>query len=100
MSTVPSLRNIAATGPNMNDGRFQRLEEAEAHYNEQIRVSATLNPFILEADNASENPTASQGLNLPAHEVEAIPAFLQTLTDETFLTDPKFSSPFDEGYTQ
>lgn len=29
--------------------------------------------------------------------LEAIIAFLHTLTDEAFLTNPKFSDPFDEG---
>jgi cytochrome c peroxidase len=36
-----------------------------------------------------------QPLNFTASEKAALIAFLQTLTDRTFLEDPKFSDPFD-----
>ena len=35
-----------------------------------------------------------QPLNLTASEKAALLAFLDTLTDSTFLSDPKFSDPF------
>ena len=93
---VPSLRNIAVTAPYMHDGRFATLEEVMDHYNHGIQLSDTLSPLIKEADNAAIDPTAALGLNLEPQEVSAIIAFLNTLTDETFLTNPKFSNPFNE----
>ena len=94
---VPTLRNIAVTAPYMHDGRFGTLEEVMAHYNSGIKVSETLSPLILEADNEKIDPSQSTGLRLQDKEVEAIIAFLHTLTDEQFLTNPKFSSPFEES---
>ncbi len=92
---VPSLRNIAVTGPYMHDGRFDTLEDVMAHYNHGIVRSKTLSPLILEADNLVADPTAALGLRLEQHEIDAIIAFLHTLTDQTFLDDPAFSNPFE-----
>ena len=92
---VPTLRNIAETGPYMHDGRFGTLEEVMDHYNSGIKVSETLSPLILEADNQEIDPDQARGLRLEGAEVEAIIAFLKTLTDERFLTDAKFSNPFE-----
>jgi cytochrome c peroxidase len=33
-------------------------------------------------------------LNLSEEDKQALEAFLRTLTDDAFLTDPKFSDPF------
>jgi cytochrome c peroxidase len=92
---VPTLRNIAVTAPYMHDGRFDTLEQVLDHYNNGIKVSETLSPLILEADNNKADPTQSTGLNLNADEVKGVIAFLHTLTDEMFLTDPKFSNPLE-----
>ena len=67
------------------------------HYNHAIQMSDTLSPLILEADNLTADPTAAQGLNLTPAETAAIIAFLHTLTDETFLTDERFSNPFESA---
>lgn len=91
---VPTLRNIAVTAPYMHDGRLATLEDVMNHYNHGIQMSKTLSPLILEADNLIADPTAAQGLNLTSEETRAIIAFLHTLTDETFLTDERFSNPF------
>ncbi len=97
MFKVPTLRNIAVTGPYMHDGRFETLEAVMAHYNHGIKPSKTLSPLILEADNLERDPTAARGLNLEPEEVDAIIAFLHTLTDESFLSDPRFSDPFEDA---
>jgi cytochrome c peroxidase len=93
---TPTLRNIAATAPYMHDGRFKTLEDVLAHYNHGIRVSKTLSPLILEADNEVADPNAARGLRLAPEEVNALIAFLHTLTDQAFLVDPRFSNPFEE----
>ena len=91
---VPTLRNIALTAPYMHDGRFATLEEVMDHYNEGIRVSSTLSPLILEASNLDGAPGDSISLDLSEEEAAAVIAFLQTLTDEEFVTDERFSNPF------
>ena len=89
---VPSLRNIALTAPYMHDGRFKTLEEVLDHYNEHINYdSPNISPLILEASN-EVNGTS---LRLTREEKQKIIAFLKTLTDSTFISDPKFSDPFN-----
>ncbi|PNQ62612.1 cytochrome-c peroxidase [Vibrio sagamiensis] len=93
---VPTLRNIALTAPYMHDGRFQSLEEVLDHYNQGIKLSSTLSPLIVEADNQQQTLDYQPSLNLSEKEKQAIIAFLHTLTDESFITDPKLSNPFIE----
>lgn len=83
---VPSLRNVAVTAPYMHDGRFQTLEEVINHYNEGIMESATVDPAILNTKNT--------GLFLSAQDKEDLINFLKTLTDQTFLNNPEYKSPF------
>jgi len=71
---IPSLRNVAVTGPYMHDGRFQTLEEAVEHYCTGTKRSATLDP------NLAKHPDG--GVPLSADDKKAIVAFLKTLTDE------------------
>jgi cytochrome c peroxidase len=76
---VPSLRNVALTGPYMHDGRFKTLEEAVAHYCKGVKRSATLDP------NLAKHPNG--GVPLSKEDQSALVAFLKTLTD------PRFTSP-------
>lgn len=83
---VPSLRNIALTPPYMHDGRFQTLEEVVDHYNAGIQPSSTADPTVIN--------TMDSGLFLDAQGKADLVNFLKTLTDETFLTNPDYASPF------
>lgn len=92
---VPTLRNIALTAPYMHDGRFSTLEQVLDHYDEGIRISETLSPLIMEANNQQQDATNTRiSLNLTREEKRAIVAFLHTLTDYDFVTDERFSNPF------
>ena len=91
---VPSLRNIAVTAPYMHDGRFSSLEEVLDHYNEGIRLSGTLSPLIMEANNIEQGVAVQVSLNLTAKEKTAIITFMHTLTDRQFLSNANFSDPF------
>ena len=71
---IPSLRNVALTGPYMHDGRFQTLEEAVDHYCTGTKRSATLDP------NLAKHPDG--GVPLGADDKRALVAFLKTLTEE------------------
>ncbi|MFT5166399.1 MAG: cytochrome c peroxidase [Saprospiraceae bacterium] len=83
---VPSLRNVAVTPPYMHDGRFTTLEQVVDHYNENIKNSSTVDPAILN--------TQQTGLLLTAEDKVDLVNFLKTLTDETFLTNAEYKSPF------
>lgn len=93
---APTLRNIALTAPYMHDGRFNSLEEVLEHYDQHIAMSQTLDPLIIEASNEERFPGDPVKLQLAEQEKAAILAFLHMLTDNTFITDKRFSNPFNE----
>jgi len=81
---VPTLRNIAQTAPYMHDGRFETLRQVIDHYDMGGHPSSTIDPLMKHVGT---------GLNLSAQEKEALIAFLLTLTDANFLSNPAFSAP-------
>jgi cytochrome c peroxidase len=62
---TPSLRNVAVTGPWLHDGSAKTLAQA-----------------------ISRHPAP-----LPAETIPSLLAFLESLTDQAFLTDPRFAMP-------
>jgi cytochrome c peroxidase len=94
---APSLRNIAVRPPYMHDGRFQTLEQVVAFYDSGVQNNPGLDPRLRGAPGGPGGPQGNGGpqrLNLSAAERSALVAFLGTLTDNTFLTDVRFSNPF------
>jgi cytochrome c peroxidase len=89
---VPSLRNVARTAPYMHDGRFGSLPQVLAHYAHGVRPSRTLDPLL-------RQPDGRLGLPLTDQEQRELVAFLQTLTDEEFLTNPRFAPPVARAET-
>lgn len=85
---VPSLRNVALRAPYMHDGRFSSLEEVIDHYSTNIQDHPTLQPFLRD-DNGLPIK-----YNFSGEEKAALIAFLNTLTDDQFTSDEKFSDPF------
>lgn len=83
---VPSLRNIELTAPYMHDGRFQTLEEVVNHYNDGIHKSNSLDQALL--------ATTDTGLLLTDQDKIDLINFLKTLTDQTLISDVKYSDPF------
>ncbi|MEM8909254.1 MAG: cytochrome c peroxidase, partial [Bacteroidota bacterium] len=96
---VPSLRNVALTAPYMHDGRFATLEEVIQHYSEAIVAHPNLD-FRLTTQSGNGwsdiRPSNSPILHFEFTplEVEALIAFLHTLTDDVLTTDEKYSNPF------
>jgi cytochrome c peroxidase len=84
---VPSLRNIAATPPYMHDGRFETLEEVIDHYAHGVKASSTIDEIM--------QYNLDPGLPLNDQDKADLIAFMKTLTDETFLTNEEYSSPFN-----
>jgi len=85
---VPSLRNVAVRAPFMHDGRFTTLRQVIDHYDSGVQASPNLSQ---ELRNNGGQPIR---LNLTNNEKDALEAFLDTLTDPTFLGDVRFSDPF------
>ncbi len=79
---APSLRNIALTAPYMHDGRFETLEEVIDHYNSGGHYAENVDPLI-------------NNLGLNEEEKGDLLAFLLTLTDTTYLSNPDLSNPFE-----
>ena len=74
---VPTLRNVTLTGPYMHDGSMRSLQEVVNHYN----------------NGGKNHPNKSnlvQPLNLTNREKDQLIAFLQSLTDQQFITEEKF----------
>lgn len=90
---APSLRNIAVTAPYMHDGSLATLEDVLNFYGDHGRnISSGPN-----AGDGRTNPHKSEHVNnikLNEQDKADIIAFLKTLTDNEFLTNPKLSDPF------
>jgi cytochrome c peroxidase len=74
---VPTLRNVAVTGPYMHNGVFKTLFQVLAFYNTRD-VARWPAPEVAQNVNKEE----LGNLRLTSQELEDIVAFLQTLTDE------------------
>src|SRR4029079_17701726 len=81
---TPSLRNVGVRGRFMHDGRFSTLEQVVQFYSSQVQDTPLL-------DGRIRDPVE---LNLTAQQISDIVAFLNTLTDNAFLTNSIFSDPF------
>lgn len=86
---VPSLRNVAQTGPYMHDGRFETLEEVVAFYDRDIGDHPNLDPAL--RVRGQGGPVR---MNLGPDGRRALVAFLRTLTDPTIAADVRWSNPF------
>jgi cytochrome c peroxidase len=78
----PSLRNVEFTAPYMHDGRFTTLEAVIDHYSRDVKP------------HPNADGRVRRRLNFRDSERAALVAFLKTLSDQKFITDPKFSDPF------
>jgi len=85
---APSLKNVAIRGRYMHDGSIQGLGELLDHYNSGIHPNSNLDPHIIDKDGKPAR------MNLTVTELEALKAFLETLTDHEMIKDERFSSPF------
>lgn len=96
---APSLRNIEVTAPYMRDGSIATLPEVIDHYAAGGRT-------LLTGPNAgagAENPNKSgfvKGFQLSQQEKTELLAFLKSLTDQDFLTNPAYSNPWPEPATK
>ena len=90
---APSLRNIAVTAPYMHDGSIATLPEVLRHYEAGGRTIASCEHKGVGADNLLKSQFV-KGFELTDEQRADLVAFLESLTDPAFLTDPRFASPF------
>ncbi len=89
---VPSLRNVAVTGPYMHNGVFADLRTVVAFYNKynSKKKSARINPetgLAWGAPEISDNLALKElqtGPGLDDQRIDALVAFLKTLTDRRY----------------
>ena len=87
---APSLRNIELSAPYMHDGRFKTLAAVVEHYSSGVHPHVNLG-LAFEQQQAARPTT---GFGFSNKQKAALVAFLKTLTDRQFVTDPRFSDPF------
>jgi cytochrome c peroxidase len=80
---VPSLRNLAYTAPYMHDGRFYTLDAVMNFYSDQVEDNPNLDPQLKQNGHL--------GIPMNTQEKQVIIAFLKTLSDKKFISDPKFA---------
>lgn len=89
----PTLRNIALTAPYMHDGSMDTLDEVVRFYERGGRL-------IERGENAGDgrlSPLKNDlvaGFQFTDVERQDLIAFLTSLTDRSFITNPRFSDPY------
>ena len=86
---TPSLRNIALTAPYMHDGSIATLDQViRAHYAQAGRAGGTATgPSPMRSSLIS-------GFEVSEQEVNDLIAFLNALTDLTFVHNPRHANPW------
>lgn len=82
---APTLRNLAFTAPYMHDGRFVTLDEVINFYSSGLVYSPYVNPLM--------HHISTNGNQLTPSEKTDLKAFLLTLSDSSFVTNPAFGAP-------
>jgi cytochrome c peroxidase len=80
----PSLRNLAYTAPFMHDGRFATLDDVINHYSEGLQNSTTIDPLMKQINQG--------GVQLTTQEKADLKAFLLSLSDSSFISNPNFQN--------
>lgn len=78
---VPGLRNVALTFPYGHDGRFYSVLSVLDHYSSGVQDGPTVDPLV------------KGGIALSNFEKFYVGEFLKTLTDSSFIQDPRFAQP-------
>ncbi len=89
----PTLHNIALTAPYMHDGSMQTLDEVIRFYERGGRLT----PKGPNKGDGRLSPLKNglvAGFKITDQQRQDLIAFLHSLTDERFISDPRFSNPF------
>ena len=86
---TPTLRNVAVTAPYMHDGSIATLPQVLREHYARAGRSVSL--------GQGRNPLRSEfiaGFEISEDEIADLVAFLESLTDEAFLRDPRHADPW------
>lgn len=92
---APTLRNVALTAPYMHDGSIATLEAVLDHYAAGGRTITT-GPY---KGAGRDNPNRSEfitGFTMTPRERSDVVAFLNALTDSSFVRESRFSNPWSD----
>jgi cytochrome c peroxidase len=78
---TPTLRNVALSEPYMHDGALATLWDVVDHYNHGGKTMA-------------QKDTLIKPINLNQNELISLVNFLKSLTDDEFINNPIYSTPF------
>lgn len=95
----PTLRDLFnpsgdLNGPMMHNGFFTDIQQVLDHYND-IEESTGIENIVV--DPRLKDGAHTQKLNMTAQEMDAVTAFLKTLTGSDLYTNEMWSDPFDEN---
>lgn len=90
---VPTLRNIAVTAPYMHDGSIATLEGVLDHYAAGGRTIDSGPNAGIGHNNPNKDPLIG-GFELSSRDRADLIAFLNSLTDDAVLRDPRFANPW------
>lgn len=82
---APTLRNLVFTAPYMHDGRFQTIDQVIDFYSSGLVWS----PYI----SSLMHHISTGGVRLTPLKKADLKAFLLTLTDSSFVTNPAYGKP-------
>jgi hypothetical protein len=84
---IPSLRNVAVTAPYMHDGSTPSLSQVIDDYAAGGRAARL-------SGKRPERGVAVKPFPITAAEKADLLAFLESLTDDAFLSDPRYANPW------
>ncbi len=82
---APTLRNVALSAPYMHDGRFKTIDEVIDFYSNGVQLATLIDPLMHHAIRG--------GVQLTQSEKSDLKAFIVSLQDDSFLSNPYFSKP-------
>jgi len=89
---APTLRNIELTAPYMHDGSIATLTEVIEHYARGGRL-VPHGPFAGDGRDSPRKSDLIRGFDLGDRDKADLVEFLKSLTDKSFVTDPRYSAP-------
>jgi hypothetical protein len=89
---VPTLRNVALTAPYFHDGSAATLDDVLNNYAHGGRLIAT-GPNAGDGSMSVHRDPLVKGFTMTDQERQDMTAFLQSLTDTSYINDPRFANP-------
>lgn len=93
---APGLRNVALTAPYNHDGSVDTLEDVIRNYaaGGRLRVSP---PYPGDGRMNPYKDGFIVSFSITESEIQDLVAFLESLTDQAFITNPRFSNPWTDN---